>query len=134
MGGKQYLCSLSTTTITQSSKDLARLSGAKLKRDCGLRFQPGDGAAELQHRFGVVHDIALVNEVLQPVVRGLDLAGHVGEFEPNDRVVNELLAESAALVGVLDGFLVTDSGEADALDDDADALVVEVCHYHLYMS
>lgn len=50
------------------------------------------------------------------------------ELEADDGVVDELLAEGLALVGVLDGFLVADAGEADALDDDAHALVVEVRH------
>lgn len=45
-------------------------------------------------------------------------------------MINEFLAESAAFVRVLDRLLVTDSGEADALDNDADALVIEVGHYH----
>lgn len=48
------------------------------------------------------------------------------EFEPDDGVVDEFLAEGAALVGVLDRFLVADAAEADALDDDAYSLVVEV--------
>jgi hypothetical protein len=43
-------------------------------------------------------------------------------------VVDQLLAECAALVGVLDTLLVAHTREADGLDDDADALVVEVCH------
>jgi hypothetical protein len=43
-------------------------------------------------------------------------------------VVDQFLAECFALVGVLDALLVTHAGEADGLDDNADALVVEVCH------
>ena len=38
-------------------------------------------------------------------------------------VLDELLAKRLALVGVLDRLLVADAREAQALDDDADALV-----------
>ena len=70
----------------------------------------------------------MVDEVLEPVVRGFDLAGHVCELETDDRVVDETLAESLALVGIFHRLLVADTGEAEALDDDADTLVVEVGH------
>lgn len=50
------------------------------------------------------------------------------ELETNDRVVDETLAESLALVGILHRLLVADTGEAEALDDDTDTLVVEVSH------
>ena len=79
-----------------------------------------------------MHDLALIDEVLHPVVGGFDLAGHVGEFHADDRVVDEFLAESFALVGVLHGFFVADAGEADALDYYADAFVVEVGHYYYW--
>ena len=52
----------------------------------------------------------------------------MGELEADHRVLDKLLAESAALVGVLDRLLVAHAREAQALDDDADALVVEVGH------
>jgi hypothetical protein len=119
---------LPPATVTQPAEDLARLPGAELERRRRLRLEAGDGPSQLQHGFRFVHDVALVDEVLEPVVRGLDLAGHVGELEPDDGVVDEFLAEGAALVGVLDGFFVADAGEAEALDDDADAFVVEVGH------
>lgn len=44
-------------------------------------------------------------------------------------MVDEFCAEGVALMGVFHAFLVADAGEADALDDYADAFVVEVCHY-----
>ena len=50
------------------------------------------------------------------------------ELEPNDGVVDKFLAEGAALVGVFYRFFVADAGEAEALDDDADAFVVEIRH------
>lgn len=43
-------------------------------------------------------------------------------------MVDELFAKGLTLVGIFDGFFVTDAGEADALDDDANTLVIEVCH------
>src|SRR5690349_6184000 len=43
-------------------------------------------------------------------------------------MLDELLAECAALMGVLDRLLVAYTGESNALNDDADTLVVEVCH------
>ena len=43
-------------------------------------------------------------------------------------MLDKFLAKGAALVGVLHRFLVADAGEANGLDDDTDALVVEVGH------
>lgn len=125
-----YLSSLTATTIAQASKDLTRLPSAKLKGDGSLRLQPGNSAAKLEHCFRFVHDVALVHEIFQPVVRSFDLASHVGQFQTDDWVIDESLAESAAFVCVLDRLLVTNSGEADALNNYADTLVVEVGHYH----
>lgn len=122
------LATLPAAGVAQAAKDLTGLAGAELKGDGGLGLETGDGAAEAQHGLGLVHLLALVDDVLEPVVRGLDLAGHVRELQADDGVLDELLAESAALVGVLDGLLVADTGEAQALDDDADTLVVEVGH------
>lgn len=58
------------------------------------------------------------------------------EFEPDDGVLDEFLAEGAALVGVFHGFFIADAREAEALDDDADAFVVEIRHdnYRLEVS
>lgn len=56
------------------------------------------------------------------------------ELKTDDWVLDELLAESAALVGVFDGFLVADSGEPDTLDDDADSLMIEVRHNNCCVS
>lgn len=64
----------------------------------------------------------------EPGIGGFDLTSHVGEFESDYGVFDEFLAEGAALMGVFYGFFIADSGEAEALDDDADTFVVEVCH------
>lgn len=122
------LGSLPAPTDAQTAEDLRGLFGAELKGGRRLRLQPGDGAAELQHGLRLVHLFALVDNVFKPIVGGFDLAGHVGELEPDDGVVNELLAEGVALVCVFHGFFVTDAREAEALDDDADTFVVEVRH------
>lgn len=50
------------------------------------------------------------------------------ELEADDRVGEEGFAEGAPLGGVFHGFFVADAGKADALDDYADAFVVEVRH------
>jgi len=71
-----------------------------------------------------------MNERFEPGIGGFDLSRHVCEFEANDGVLDEFLAEGATLVGVFYGFFVADAGEAEALDDDAYAFVVEVCHDH----
>lgn len=76
----------------------------------------------------LAHLLALVNHALEPVVGSFNLTSHVSELHADDGVLNELLAKGAALVGVLDGLLVADAGEAQALNDDADTLVVEVGH------
>jgi hypothetical protein len=56
------------------------------------------------------------------------LARHVCKLEADDGVVDEFFAKGAALVSVFDGFFVADAGEAETLDDDANAFVVEVGH------
>lgn len=122
------LTTLPTTTITQTTEDLTSLAGAELEGLRGLGLQAGNGSAELQHCLGFFHALALEDDVLEPVVSGFDLAGHVREFHADDGVVDKTLAEGLALVGVFDGFLVAYAGEADALDDNSDSLVVKVCH------
>lgn len=54
------------------------------------------------------------------------MASHEGKFHADDSVIDESLAKRLALVAVLDGFLVADTGETDSLDDDSNSLVVEV--------
>jgi hypothetical protein len=123
-----HLCALPTTTVAQTTKNLTRFSCAKLE-SCGtLRFQTGDGTSELQHRLHIIHLLALVNQILEPIIRGFDLTRHVCKLEANDRVVYETLAKGLALVCILDALLVAHACETNALDDDADTLVVEVCH------
>jgi len=88
LGTESYLRALPPTTIAQPPKDLTRLPGTELKRHSRLRLQPSNGAAELQHRLRLVHDLALVDDALQPVVGGLDLARHMCELQADDRVVD----------------------------------------------
>ncbi len=71
-----------------------------------------------------------MNEIFQPIVAGLDLTGHVGKFETDDGVVDKSLAKCLPLMCVFDGFLKTDTREADTLDDDADPFMIEVGHEH----
>lgn len=123
-----YLCSLAPTAVAEPAEDLARLAGAEFECDGRLCLEAGNGAAQLEHCFGFVHDVALVDEVLEPVVGCFDLAGHVREFQTDDRVIDEFFAKGLAFMGVFDGFLVADAGETDALDDDADSLVIKVGH------
>lgn len=127
---KTYLPTLTAATITQSAKNLAGFPGTKLKRDSGLRFQTGDSATKFKHCFRFVHDITLVNNILEPVVGSLNLPGHVCKFQPDDWMVNEPFTKSTSLVSVFYRFLVADSGEANTLDDYSDTLMVEVGHNH----
>jgi len=122
------LGSLSAPTDAQTAEDLRGLFGAKLKRRGRLCLQAGDGAAKLQHGLRLVHLLALVDDVLEPVVGGFDLACHVSELESDDGMVDELLAEGVALVRIFHRFFVTDAREAETLDDYADTLVIEVRH------
>lgn len=122
------LATLATTAVTETTEDLAGLAGAVLEAGGGLGLEAGNGTAELEHGLGFVHALALEDDVLQPVVGGFDLAGHVGQLHTDDRVVDQALAEGLALVGVLHGLFVANTGETDTLDDDADTLVVEVGH------
>ena len=88
------LASLAAARVTETAKDLGRLPGAELKGDGGLGLEAGNGAAELEHGLGLAHGLGLEDHVLEPGVRGLDLAVHVGELEADDGVVDKLLAES----------------------------------------
>lgn len=124
------LGTLPSTRVTESAKDLTRFSSTEFERGCGLSLEACNGTPELQHCFGLIHDLALVNDVLKPVVAGFNLACHVGKLEADDGVVDEFLAKRLPLVGVLDRFLVADPREADALNDDANSFMVEVRHEH----
>jgi hypothetical protein len=73
------LCALAPLTIRQPPKHLRRLLRTKAKRLRRLSFETRDGAAQLEHRFGVVHGFSLVDDVFEPGVGCFDLAGHVGE-------------------------------------------------------
>ena len=55
------------------------------------------------------------------------------EFQTDDGMVDELLTECTALVCVFDRFFVADAREPDALDDNPNALVVEVGHDHYWI-
>lgn len=122
------LATLSTTRVGETTEDLRSLTGAELEGDGSLSLERGNGATKAQHGLGLAHLLALVDKVLKPVVRSLDLAGHVSKLHADDRVLHELLAESATLVGVLDALLEADTREAQRLDDNTHALVVEVGH------
>lgn len=119
---------LSAAAVAQTAKDLACLARAELEGGGRLRLEAGNRTAQLEHCLCLVHRLRLKDDILQPVVRGLDLAGHVRQLHPNDRMVNESLAKSAALVGIFDGLFVANARESKALDDNAQALVVEVHH------
>jgi hypothetical protein len=69
-----------------------------------------------------------MDERFEPGVGGFDLSRHVGQLQADDRVLDELFAEGAALVGVFYRLLVADAREADTLDDYTDSLVIEVRH------
>jgi hypothetical protein len=118
------LGTLAAAGVGQTAKDLTGLTGAELKGDGRLGLETGNGSTKTKHGLG----LALEDEVLKPVVGGLDLAGHVGQLHADDGMLDELLAKGLALVGVLDGFFVADAGESQGLDDDAHTLVVEVGH------
>lgn len=122
------LATLTTARVAETSKDLAGLSRAELERDGGLRLQTGDGPTEPQHGLGLAHLLALVDQVLEPVVRSLDLPGHVGQLHLDDGVLNQLLAKRLALAGVADRLFVANTREPQGLDNDTHALVVEVGH------
>lgn len=125
------LSALSSTAVAQSSENLTGFPSTEFK-GCGtLGFAAGNGSSEFQHGLHIVHLLALVDQVLEPVIRGLDLARHMCEFEADDGVIDETLAESLALMGVLDALFVADASEANTLDDDTNALVVEVGHDNL---
>ncbi|KAI7180580.1 acyl-CoA dehydrogenase NM domain-like protein [Hortaea werneckii] len=81
-----------------------------------------------KHSLVVRHLLALEDQALHPRIRGFDLSGHMRQLHTDDRMVDELLAKRPPLVRILHALLVADSRESQALDDDSDALVVEVGH------
>ena len=50
------------------------------------------------------------------------------KLETNDRMVDKLLTESAAFVGIFDRLFVANAGETNALDDYTYPLVIEIGH------
>ena len=52
----------------------------------------------------------------------------MGKLEADDGMVDEWLAKGAAFVGILHSLFVAYAGETEALNDDADAFVIEVGH------
>ena len=75
-----------------------------------------------------MHDVALIDQIFQPAVRGFNLASHVCKLEANDRMVDKLFTESAAFVRVLDRLLVANAGETNALNDYAYPFMIEIGH------
>ncbi|KAI6756405.1 hypothetical protein HG530_012141 [Fusarium avenaceum] len=122
------LGSLTTTRVAQTTKDLTGLSGTELKGEGRLGLEASNRASKAQHGLSFSHTLALEDKVLEPVIRSLDLAGHVGKLHADDRVINKLLTKGASLAAVLDGLLVANTGESKGLDDDTHALMVEVGH------
>jgi hypothetical protein len=122
------LATLSTTAVTQPTEDLTCLASAVLEGDGTLSLETGDGTAKTQHGLLLAHRAGLEDERLEPRGGGLDLSCHVCQLEPDNGVLDEFLAEGAALVGVFYGFFVANPGEADTLDDYTNTLVVEVGH------
>ena len=45
-------------------------------------------------------------------------------------MIDKWLTKGATFVSILHCFLVADAGEAEALDDDANAFMVEISHYN----
>mmetsp|Transcript_75453 Transcript_75453/g.233414 ORF Transcript_75453/g.233414 Transcript_75453/m.233414 type:complete len:314 (+) Transcript_75453:100-1041(+) len=111
-----------------AAKDLPRLARTVLEDLGGVRLGHGDGAAQRRHGLLLGHVAELEREVLQPVVGGLDLPRHLGELPTDHRVLHQLLAEGAALVGIVPGLLKADPAEAVGLDHEAPTLVVKVLH------
>lgn len=125
------LSTLTATAVTQSTKDLTSLASTELKALRGLSLQAGDRTTELKHRLRLFHALTLEDHIFEPVVRGFDLSRHVRKFHSDHGVVDQTLAEGLTLVRVLHGFFVADAREARTLNDNTDALVVEVRHDNL---
>ena len=122
------LSTLSTTAVTQTTEDLTGFSCTKFKSSGSLSLQSCNRATKLQHRLGFRHNLTLVGKVLEPIVRSFDLAGHVCKLEPDNRMIDQLLAECTAFVCVFHRFFIADAGEPETLDDYTHTFVIEVCH------
>jgi hypothetical protein len=71
------------------------------------------------------HLVELERELVTPRGGRLDLARHLRKLVPDDRVLDEELAESFPAVRVVKGVLVDDTALADGLVGDRKTLVVE---------
>ena len=71
-----------------------------------------------------------MHELFEPGGGGFNLPGHMGKLEADNGMIDERLTEGAAFMGIFHSFFVANAGETKALDDDADAFMVEVRHYY----
>lgn len=122
------LTSETASGVGKTTKDLGSLSGTQLEGLGGLGLATSNGTTKSKHGLLLGEHLALEDQVLEPGVGGLDSNGHVGELGSDDGVLNQRLAESLSLVGVLAGLLVANSRSSVCLDDDTNSLVVEVGH------
>merc|ERR1719277_181113 len=94
----------------------------------GLVLQQCDGAPEFLRLFLVWHRVHLVRHQLQQRMRTLDHSGHPCKFLPQDRLLNEGLAESLALRRPLEAICYRETASRQKLRHNHPSLMVEVVH------
>src|SRR6476469_5160000 len=96
--------------------DLRAVLGRKVLRHAGLEVVALAG-------------VLLAGGLDHHLVRGLDLDGHVGEAEEHGLVVDDLLAEGLALLGVGDAELESPSRDTTSAGSDVDTADLDAVHH-----
>mmetsp|Transcript_25467 Transcript_25467/g.47873 ORF Transcript_25467/g.47873 Transcript_25467/m.47873 type:complete len:304 (-) Transcript_25467:571-1482(-) len=123
-----HLLALTSAGVARASEDLKGLAGAVLHSLRSLDLQQGDVAAELLVLLVLGHRSELEGQVVDPRLQGFTLSAHLTDLVLNDLVLNEELAEGAALSRKLERLLHAHAGATVGLDEEHPSLVVEVVH------
>lgn len=85
-------------------------------------------ATELLVSFFLGQVVDLIDDLLGPGLKSLDLLRHKTKLVSDDRLLDELLAKGFALCGPGQGIFETSTCTPQALEDDPETLVVEITH------
>lgn len=58
------LATLTTAAVAEASKDLTRLTGTEFESSSCLSLETSNGTTQLEHRFSLLHGLALIYDVL----------------------------------------------------------------------
>lgn len=95
------LFSLSSTGIGETTEDLSGFTSTEFESLSGLSLEQGNGSTKTKRLNLSGHGVDLIQGAFQPCVGGFYLTNHVSELVSNNRLVDQLLSEDHALVGIL---------------------------------